>query len=408
MARVPVDGEVVASCRALAASVADDVQRFIDSHTTVGVERTTARAYGVEGVDDQGTPLANLLVDRYQKAGLTSRGIAFFLGRALWRVLGRSMRRPSGLPTVPISTTANKGQVQAKPARRSRLSPLTPSAESIAPETNVTPKKPISRSPYPAQVRHRRHGQHLRRRRPGQSRALRRRRHRRGDPRDRAVAPRLRALRAHDRRLRRHVRHAGELPHRPRAPATRRASEYRPLLQQTNYSSGLCMAEIAWMAAVERLDMLLNDAMYGILFRDINMRRTFVDQYFSRRIIARAASSSTPARTTTSPPPTPSTRPTPCWRRSSSTRRSRSAPGSRDEQMGLGHAFEIDTWIEDRFLLEIAQAQLVRQIFDRAIRSSGCRPPSTRPATSSRPRRTTRCSIWSASPPSSRSSSSAC
>jgi hypothetical protein len=42
------------------------------------------------------------------------------------------------------------------------------------------------------------------------------------------------------------------------------------------------------MGAVERLDMLLNDAMYGILFRDINMQRTFVDQYFSRRIIARS------------------------------------------------------------------------------------------------------------------------
>ena len=35
------------------------------------------------------------------------------------------------------------------------------------------------------------------------------------------------------------------------------------------------------MGAVERLDMLLNDAMYGIIFRDINMQRTFVDQYFS-------------------------------------------------------------------------------------------------------------------------------
>ena len=42
------------------------------------------------------------------------------------------------------------------------------------------------------------------------------------------------------------------------------------------------------LAAVERLDMLLNDAMYGILFRDINMRRTFIDQYFSRRISALA------------------------------------------------------------------------------------------------------------------------
>ena len=57
-------------------------------------------------------------------------------------------------------------------------------------------------------------------------------------------------------------------------------------IQLTNYSSGLCMAEIAFCAAYERLDMLLNDAMYGILFRDINMRRTFIDQYFSRRICA--------------------------------------------------------------------------------------------------------------------------
>ena len=48
------------------------------------------------------------------------------------------------------------------------------------------------------------------------------------------------------------------------------------------------MPEIAYLAAVERLDMLLNDAMYGILFRDINMRRTLIDQYFSRRIIALA------------------------------------------------------------------------------------------------------------------------
>ena len=33
--------------------------------------------------------------------------------------------------------------------------------------------------------------------------------------------------------------------------------------------------------------------------------------------------------------------------------------------MGLGHAYEIDPWLEDSFLLEIAQAQLIRQIFDR-------------------------------------------
>ncbi|RXM20157.1 D-lysine 5,6-aminomutase subunit alpha, partial [Citrobacter sp. AAK_AS5] len=55
-----------------------------------------------------------------------------------------------------------------------------------------------------------------------------------------------------------------------------------------NYASGLCMPEIAAMGALERLDVLLNDSMYGIIFRDINMQRTFVDQYFSRLINAYA------------------------------------------------------------------------------------------------------------------------
>lgn len=40
------------------------------------------------------------------------------------------------------------------------------------------------------------------------------------------------------------------------------------------------MPEIACMGALERLDVLLNDSMYGIIFRDINMKRTFIDQYF--------------------------------------------------------------------------------------------------------------------------------
>ena len=69
----------------------------------------------------------------------------------------------------------------------------------------------------------------------------------------------------------------------------------------TNYASGLCMPEIATLAGLERLDMMLNDSMYGILFRDINPVRTFVDQRFTPPgACPRRASSSTPARTTTS------------------------------------------------------------------------------------------------------------
>ena len=42
------------------------------------------------------------------------------------------------------------------------------------------------------------------------------------------------------------------------------------------------MPEIAAMGALEGLDVMLNDALYGILFRDINMQRTLdaVNQAF--------------------------------------------------------------------------------------------------------------------------------
>src|SRR5438105_10704316 len=85
MAHVPADPAAIAACRSYAAEIADDVQRFIDKHTTVGVERTVARAYGVVGADAEGTPLANKLVDRVHAAGHTGRGVAYFLGRAIAR-----------------------------------------------------------------------------------------------------------------------------------------------------------------------------------------------------------------------------------------------------------------------------------------------------------------------------------
>ena len=83
MATVPMDARKVAKCRGLAGDIADDVQRYIDAHTTVGVERTILRAYGADGADDQGAPLVNTAVERYREAGLIGHGIARLLGRAL-------------------------------------------------------------------------------------------------------------------------------------------------------------------------------------------------------------------------------------------------------------------------------------------------------------------------------------
>jgi beta-lysine 5,6-aminomutase alpha subunit len=111
--------------------------------------------------------------------------------------------------------------------------------------------------------------------------------------------------------------------------------------------------------------MLLNDAMYGILFRDINMCRTFVDQYVSRRLIARSGivinTGEDNYLTTADAVEKAHTVLASQFINEAFALRA----GLKPEQMGLGHAYEIDPWLEDSFLLEIAQAQLVRQIFDR-------------------------------------------
>ncbi len=130
-----------------------------------------------------------------------------------------------------------------------------------------------------------------------------------------------------------------------------------------NYCSGLCMPEIAVMGAFERVDMMLNDSMYGILFRDINMKRTFIDQYFSRMINAYAEviiNTGEDNYLTTAD----------AYKEGHTVLASQFIneqlglmSGLKETQLGLGHAYEIDPDIENSMLYEIAKAQLSRDIF---------------------------------------------
>jgi len=120
------------------------------------------------------------------------------------------------------------------------------------------------------------------------------------------------------------------------------------------------------MGALEGLDVMLNDALYGILFRDINMQRTLVDQYFSRIINGFAgviintgednylttADAFEEAHTVLA----------------SDLINEQLAllAGIPEEQMGLGHAFEMDPDLKNGFLYELAQAQMTREIFPKA------------------------------------------
>jgi beta-lysine 5,6-aminomutase alpha subunit len=133
-----------------------------------------------------------------------------------------------------------------------------------------------------------------------------------------------------------------------------------------NYASGLCMPEIAAMGALERLDVMLNDALYGILFRDINIKRTIIDQYFSRVINGFAGiiinTGEDNYLTTADAVEEAHTVLTSQFLNEQFALMA-NLP---EEQMGLGHAFEISPDIKNGFLFEIAQAQMAREIFPKA------------------------------------------
>src|SRR6185295_5086709 len=137
-------------------------------------------------------------------------------------------------------------------------------------------------------------------------------------------------------------------------------------IRLTNYCSGLCMPEIAALGAMERLDFLLNDAMYGILFRDINMKRTLIDQHFSRRIIALSKiviHTGEDNYLTTADAIENGHQVL-----ASQFINERFALNAKmaQELMGLGHAQEMNPEHENVFLLEIARAQMTRDIFPKS------------------------------------------
>ena len=151
-----------------------------------------------------------------------------------------------------------------------------------------------------------------------------------------------------------------------RAALDESSKELGRYVRLTNYASGLCMPEIAALAGLERLDMMLNDSMYGILFRDINPVRTFVDQRFSRQVHARAGiiinTGEDNYLTTADAVEAAHTVTTSQLLNEYFAKEA----GLEDWQLGLGHAFEIDPSIPDSFRLELAHALLAREIFPKA------------------------------------------
>ncbi|HEX9101104.1 MAG TPA: lysine 5,6-aminomutase subunit alpha, partial [Polyangia bacterium] len=362
---LPIDNAVVDECRALAGDIAASVQRFIDAHTTVSIERTVLRAYGIDGADADGVPLVNSCVDRYLGGGDSrlGHGIAWWLGRAL--------ARGAASPQEAAEALAYGGELDdgaSGPRRDEVLAALAPHTAAAlgridrARDKRNSDKARLGTGPIPWKYVIVATGNIYDD--ADQARAA-----------AQAGADVIAVIRSTAQSLIDYVPYGattegfgGTWATQENFKIVRTAldDEQEKLgryLMQVNYSSGLCMPEIAYLGAVERLDMLLNDAMYGILFRDINPRRTLCDQYFSRRVIARAGiiinTGEDNYLTTADAVEKAHTVVASQFINEAFARRA----GLPDELMGLGHAFEIDKSIEDSFLMEIAQAQLVRQIF---------------------------------------------
>ena len=369
MAQLFVDPEKISRARGFAQTAALGVQAFIDRHTTVSIERTVLRLLGVSGTGQEGAPLANLIVDRLLEKGVLGRGAGYWLGRALahsgpgmgdpLQAIELLLAAPDMLPELSAEADAELranvradtkaavrdlevriGQRQAlKASLKVGSSPDAPWKYVIVATGNIYDD--VEQARAAAQQ----------------------------------GADVIAVIRSTAQSLLDYVPYGATTEGYGGTYATQEnfrimrealdtvGKELGRYIHLTNYSSGLCMPEIAYMGAHERLDMLLNDAMYGILFRDINMKRTFCDQYFSRRICAFAgiiintgednyittADADEAAHTVIASQLINET--------------FAHLAGMKDELIGFGHSFEIDPAREDTLLREFAMAMMVRELF---------------------------------------------
>lgn len=365
--KLNLDQENIKKARRLAAEIVGEVYRdLIRDHTTTSVERSVLRLIGVDGVDEDGVPLPNVVVAHLREEGVLSRGAAYFVANAVLKTglspqeiaveAAAGSLNLAGLPRSDEGAVVEKafelchaGAEKIEAAREKRREMLNRLGDPAQPYLYVIV---ATGNIYEDIV---------------QARAA-----------VRQGADIIAVIRSTGQSLLDYVPYGpttegfgGTLATQANFRIMRQAldevaEEVGRYARLTNYASGLCMPEIAVMGAFERLDVMLNDSMYGIIFRDINMIRTFVDQYFSRMINAYAGiiinTGEDNYLTTADAYEAAYT----VLASDFINEQFALLSGLKKEQMGLGHAMEINPEIEDSFLWELAQAELIREIFPEA------------------------------------------
>ncbi|HUA10094.1 MAG TPA: lysine 5,6-aminomutase subunit alpha [Candidatus Acidoferrales bacterium] len=360
-----IDPARVDRCRELAAAIASPVSDFIAAHSTVAVERAVLRLLGVDGVGADEIPVPNVVVDAldpHERAG----GVALPFGRGL----AETGLTPHALGAEIAAGRLTLAQFAGTPAAAARgaLRPFVDAALARVRGQRAAREERLARipmSPPPLLYVIVASGNIYEDRTAAVAAAE-------------AGAQIIAVIRSTGQSLLDFVpygpttegfggTYATQENFRIMREALDEVSErLGRYVMLTNYASGLCMPEIASMAALERLDMLLNDSMYGILFRDINMKRTFIDQHFSRMLNAQSGiiiNTGEDNYLTTAD----AVEQAPAVLASQFINEEFAhCAGMPDTQIGLGDAYEIDPDLEDGFLYQVAQAQLARQVFPNA------------------------------------------
>ena len=364
--KLNLDQKVVDSARQHAANIAHDMQEFIDRHTTVSTERTIVRLLGVDGVDDVDTPLPNVVVDQIKDAGALPTGAAYLMGNAMVQTGKNPQEIAEDMAAGKLDITKLPTCTQEEAAEA--LKPVIKKTfEKI--DAQIAKRKEylstIGEGPEPYIYVIVATGNIYEDVVQAQAAA-------------RQGADVIAVIRTTAQSLLDYVPYGpttegfgGTYATQENFRIMRKAldevgEEVGRYIRLCNYSSGMCMPEIAAMGALERLDMMLNDAIYGILFRDINMQRTLVDQFMSRVIIGYCGiifNSGEDNYLTTDDAIEAAHTVTASQFINEQFAVLANIP---EEQMGLGHAFEMDPSTEDGFLLELAQAQMAREIFPKA------------------------------------------
>jgi beta-lysine 5,6-aminomutase alpha subunit len=83
MAHIPLKAKQINRLKRLAQGIADQVQEFISKHSSVSVERTVLRLYGVDGVNKEDIPLPNRLVEILREKDRLRSGVSHDFAAAM-------------------------------------------------------------------------------------------------------------------------------------------------------------------------------------------------------------------------------------------------------------------------------------------------------------------------------------